>query len=398
MRGIFVLCASGIIIMIGMGIISPVLPLYGKSFGVSVALIGFLFTSFGLARVITDLPAGFLYQRLGRKMLVAGPVMVAISGALCGLATNFWELVVYRFIGGAGSALFTTSALALLADLAEPERRGRVMGLFQGSVLLGMGLGPAVGGLVAQYYGYRVPFFLYAALALISALSAHIHIPEVEARRNNTPQALSCFGVRQLILNPNFLLVVLVTFSIFFTRTGSRMTIVPLLGADRLALGPKQIGFALTIIALTNLLVLYPSGSLADRLGRKRVIIPSTILMAISLISFALSGSFWLYILSAILLGIGSGLAGSAPAAYASDLAPPGSYGIAMGLYRTIGDIGWMVGAVLMGWLADLGGYTTALSFNALLLIFSGTLFGLRAEEKKVIKIAEPPLDVEGPS
>ena len=398
MRGVFVLCASGVIIMIGMGVISPVLPLYGKSFGVSAALIGFLFTSFGLARVLTDLPAGFFYQRLGKRMLVAGPVVVAISGVLCGMAANFWELVIYRFIGGVGSALFTTSALALLAELAEPERRGRVMGLFQGSVLLGMGLGPAVGGLVAQYYGYRVPFFLYSALALISALSALIYIPEVEARRNNRPQALRPFGMRHLIFNPNFLLVVFVTFSIFFTRTGSRMTIVPLLGADRLALGPKEIGLALAITALINLLVLYPSGSLADRFGRKRVIVPSTILMALSLISFALSGSFWLYIVSAILLGIGSGSAGSAPAAYASDLAPPGSYGITMGLYRTIGDVGWMVGAVLMGWLADLGGYTTALSFNALLLILSGMLFGLRAEEKRVAKIAEPPLDVEGPS
>jgi len=76
-RPMFVLNTVVIMVMMGMGMVVPILPLYGRSFGVSTTLIGFLITSFGLARVITDLPAGIWLEKYGRRIiLIGGPFIL----------------------------------------------------------------------------------------------------------------------------------------------------------------------------------------------------------------------------------------------------------------------------------------------------------------------------------
>lgn len=398
-----ILASTGTLVSTGMGIISPVLPLFGKSFGVSVTLVGLLVTSFGLARVLADLPSGYLTDRMDQRfLLVGGPVIAGVSSFLCGIASNFWELVAYRFLQGAGTAIFTTAAMVMVVGLTRTENRARVMGLYHGSLLIGAGLGPAIGGFTAEKFGYRAPFFLYAALSFASAISVLIRISRAKSWQEKTTARenlswsiyASRAELKALFSNHNFILIAIVSFIIFFSRTGSKMTLVPLAGADWLGLGPGQIGLALTIVNVLNLLALYPAGSLADGVGRKSTIVPSLLLQAFAIIMFALSRNYGLFLLSAVLLGIGSGLAGPVPAAYAADVAPPGNFGLTMGLFRTFSDLGWMLGPVAMGFLADQTNYGYALAADGLLVLAGATLFALRAEET-VGKKATQPLPVE---
>ena len=111
------------------------------------------------------------------------------------------------------------------------------------------------------------------------------------------------------------------------------------------------------------------------------MIVPACVLSGLALYAFSLSRSYAWFLFSGTLLGIGTGLAGPAPAAYVADVAQPGQRGLTMGVYRTFGDVGVSIGPMALGWLADHVSYASALRVNALLFIVSGLAFGLWARE-----------------
>ncbi|MBC7325698.1 MAG: MFS transporter, partial [Moorella sp. (in: Bacteria)] len=126
--GMEVFYVTGFTVMLGQGMVTPILPLYGRSFGVSAAVVGLLITSFGLAQVLTDLPAGYLSERYGAaKLLLVGPAITAVASLMAGLASSFWLLVFWRFWQGVGSAVFTTAAMARVAEFSPPGSTSRNM-------------------------------------------------------------------------------------------------------------------------------------------------------------------------------------------------------------------------------------------------------------------------------
>src|SRR3954470_14241455 len=148
-----------------------------------------------------------------------------------------------------------------------------------------------------------------------------------------------------------------------------------------MGLDPGQIGLGIGMISIVGLGLVYPSGTLVDRFGRKAVIVPSAIFSAMAMLSFAFAESFEMYLVSSFLWAASSGIAGAAPAAYAADLAPKGRIGPAMGLYRTIADLGYVIGPLLFGSIADFISPQASLYFNAALLICWVILFFVRAPE-----------------
>jgi MFS family permease len=169
--------------------------------------------------------------------------------------------------------------------------------------------------------------------------------------------------------------------SIFLTRTGARLTILPLVGENRLGMSPAALGGVFTMMTLLNLATLAPAGTMIDKLGRKAVIVPSALVTGAALVLFAVSGNVWLFVFAALIHGLGTGIVGPAPAAYAADIAPPDMRGVSMGLYRTFGDAGFVIGPVLLGGLADIAGFGWALAFDAIVLVSIALLFAVFARE-----------------
>lgn len=396
-RGIVLLLSAQVfLIMLGLGIVTPILPLYAQSFGVGAAAVGSLVMVFGIARMIVNVPAGQWTERFGRKrLLVIGPLLNAVGAVGLAFSGSFPELLAWRVVQGVGSAIVTTAAMIAVADISNPENRGRIMSLYQGSLLLGAGAGPAFGGLLADAYGVRVPFLVFAVLTALAALWALLRIPEtrpaaeapVDGRPAPLPPALRQ-TLGDLMRDRNFVLISAVTLGIFFTRSGGQMTLLPLLGHNVLGMSESAIGLAFTLIAACNFASLYAAGTLADRIGRKAVIVPSGILTALSIGLFMVTGSVEGFFLNAFLLGIGTGLGGPAPAAYAADIVPRAVLGPAMGLYRTISDFGLVVGPVLLGAIVDVSGFGLAFGVNAVLLVGTTLAFALWARETTVRRVA----------
>lgn len=386
----FTLCVMVALVMVGLSMVAPILPLYGRTFGVNGALIGLIVSAYPIARLLTNTPAGRLADRFGRRpFLLGGMCFTAVSSVICGLAPIYAVLLLGRFLEGIGSALFITSAQATIADISTPENRGRMMSTFQGSFLLGSTAGPTIGGLIAGAVGARGVFFVYSGMACLALLWTFLRrqtIPtppreQAPVQEATGPRRASPFAAWRFLSDISFLAICLVTLAQFFTRTGTRTTALPLLGADRYGLSEEAIGGILTLATLGNLVCVPLAGWMVDNLGRKAAIVPSTMLSGISVICFIVSPNILWFTLSAALFGISTGVAGPAPSAYVADLAQGHGIGARLGVYRSFGDIGFILGPICMGIVSDRTGYGPALAINATLIITTGLFFALVARE-----------------
>jgi MFS family permease len=385
-RVFLTLCILILINQLGFGLITPILPLYADSFGLAPSAIGLVIGIYGAARFLANVPAGRMAEAKGRRpVLIAGALINALAAALMATAQNLPQLLLWRLLGGAGSAIVLVAGQIMVADIATPSNRARLSSVYQGFFLIGVGLGPLPGGILADHFGLRVPFIVFAAVAALTAVAAFLFLQETKPAATaavitpGDPQPSR--SVRSIICSWGFILVAFVTFVQFFARTGAMFNVVPLMGTARLGLSTSQIGLALTLINVLNIGTLYHAGVLSDRYGRKPVIWPSTVIAGLSMIAFALSGSYLAFVGSALLWGLASGISGPSPGAYVVDLAPPDRRGRVIGLYRTFSDAGYIVGPILLGWLAGAAGFNAPLLLTAALFIVSGALFGVFAPE-----------------
>lgn len=374
---------STALVMTGQGVIGPVLPIYARRFGVSLAAVGGTVAAFGLARLLLNMPLGALSDRWGRRfLLVGGPLVVSVSMVGCGLAGGIVSLTAWRFVAGAGSAMYMTGALVYLADVSTLANRARLIGFNQGALLFGQSIGPGLGGLIAEQFGIRAPFFFIAGSTLIAGVYGWARLEETRPSRRavatvaDGPTAKSGLRRRLAVLGSRaFLAVALVNFAVFFTRASSRLTMIPLAGTDRFGLGVGEVGAVLTAMAVVNLVLLPAASSAADRWGRVRVITPSMVLSAGGLALLALAGDTTVFLAGAGVLALATSIGGPAPAAFAADSVPPENRGFSLGLFRTFGDLGLMVGPPLLGFVADTGGYGWAFGVNAIVVVALTVVF-----------------------
>jgi MFS transporter, DHA1 family, multidrug resistance protein len=372
--------------LMGMGQVSPILALYARQFGINMALVGLIITAFAFASAVVDIPAGWIADRLGRRpTLIAGCLILATGSVGCAIVPDYWLFLACRFIQGTGYALYTTTAMIMLADISTVHDRGNNMGLYMGGTWIGFGLGPISGGLIGQYLGLPAVFFVYAFFCVLAAIWAYLRLPETRSFRpgNGTdrPDPSPGLSVKDLMINPNFILICLISFCIYFTSNGSRYEILPLLSTDRLGLSPGEIGASVTVLAAVNIVVLLIVGRLSDKVGRKPMVLPGCILMTASLIMWMLSVNYTLIILGCAIFGIGIGITGPTPAAYVADILSGQNTSAGMSVFRAACDLGFVVGPVCQGWLADMRGYDFPLIFNAILLVIAALVFHIVAKE-----------------
>jgi DHA1 family multidrug resistance protein-like MFS transporter len=370
---------------IGHGIIVPIIPLLIKSFGLSTAMIGIAVSSFALARAFSNIPSGILTGRHGAKtVLVLGAIISGLGNLAIGIFPAYTSLVAFRFIAGLGSALFITAAVIFVADVSTSENRGRLMTIYQTAFLLGVTMGPAIGGITAGAFGLNAPFFLVAITSALSALWAIARIPSNIAKRtpgsngadtNHVDQSSSMVVGLTLIRNARFVAVSLVTTAVFLTRGSCLFNLYPLLGMTRFGLTTRNLGFIFTIPSATNLVSLSWAGALADRLGRKALIVPSTFLFAASLVVVAMTQNLQGFAIGLAIYGVAQAIEGPAGNSYVADIVPRHHRPLALGIYRTFGDVGVVLGPGPLGLIADWAGIPWALFVNTLIMLTAGIIF-----------------------
>ena len=217
-------------------------------------------------------------------------------------------------VEGVGVGATTTAGLAAAADLSTPLTRGRMLSWYQSAQLLGFWFGPLIGGLVACV---RIAWpLVYAVIAAVAILPALLVRDTANAARH-TGSHRAAFGA--LFRNRDFLLIALVSFVVFFTMTGALMTAMPLFAAHDMNAGPEFVGVALFLSSTVGFLLLYPSGLISDRRGRRGIIVALLAVAALALLLLAVATSGPIVLLAVLGLGAGNVLRGPATAAYVMD-------------------------------------------------------------------------------
>lgn len=383
---------------LGFGAIVPVTALYAESFGVSNTAIGLTVAVYGLARLIVNVPAGQAADLLGRRWALAlGGILTVVGTVVCAVAPTYPVFLAGRFIAGAGAAGVLTGGQIVLADIARPQNRGRVMAIYQGVFIVTVGAGSWPGGWLATQFGLAAPFWANAILAAAVTGIAWFLVPETRdlASRPDTERPAQTVGflsqTRTLLRSEGIVLISLVSLSAAFARTGGLFNVIPLLADQEIGLSPDQIGLGLGMVSIIGLVLVYPSGVLVDHFGRKAVIVPSTILSGVAMLAYTMVDSFGLFMVASIFWAASTGVAGAAPGAYAADVAPPGQTASAMALYRALSDIGYVIGPLALGAISDLTGPDAALWVTAAILFAVGATFSLRAAETRPVEAMDQP-------
>lgn len=378
------LSAVSFSVAVGFGIVAPAIPVFARDFGVGRAEVGAVLSAFAFMRLASAMGAGRIVDIIGERIVLAtGIAIVAVSSALAGLAQSYLQLLILRGAGGIGSAMFTVGAMGLLLRVAKPHQRGRSVGLFQGGFLLGGISGPAIGGPLAAW-SIRAPFFVYAATLVVAGLVGLMGL-------RNTPLAPKPSkadgeqrrrtGLAYALKQPAYRAALMANLADSWAVMGVRNTLVPLFVVEALGRGTIWVGIGFALVAATNASILIPAGRVADRKGRRPVMVTGCVLSGAAMATLAAVPNLGGYVIAMLVFGVGSGFLDVAPAAIVGDVAGNRG-GTVVAAFQMAGDGGSVSGPVVAGWVADTWSYGTAFWVTGGVL-FAAALLASRAPDVK---------------
>jgi MFS family permease len=349
------------------GLERAVLPLLAEDeFGLAsrAAILSFIAT-FGLAKALSNLAAGHLGDRYGRKAVLVGGWIVGLPVPLLVMWAPTWEWIVFaNVLLGINQGLAWSTTVIMKIDVVGPRQRGLAMGLNEAAGYGAVSLAALASGYIAAAYSMRPePFYLGIFFAIAGLLLSVFLVRETRdhARLESKRWTGQADGE-----SPSFAQVLLLTSWKNRTLFGvSQAGMINNLN-DGMAWGLFPLYFAaigLSIEQIGWLAALYPAvwglgqlgtGALSDRLGRKPLIVSGMWVQAAGIGLLVLGSGFWLFASAMVLLGLGTAMVYPTLLAAISDVAHPAWRASSVGVYRLWRDGGYVVGAVVAGVLADL--------------------------------------------
>lgn len=368
-REIWVLVGASFVIAIGFGLVAPVLPQFALGFGVGIAAASAIVSAFAFMRLLFAPVSGRLVQLLGeRRVYLSGLLIVALSTGASAFAQTYWQLMVLRAAGGIGSTMFTVSAMALLIRLSPPGLRGRASGLWSTSFLIGSLAGPLVGGALAGF-GLRAPFLIYAIALLIASAIVYFNLKDSQLIEPEGSGPVPTVTFVQGLARPEYRAVLWSNFANGAAVFGVRMALVPLLVVEVLGQPAGMAGVALTVFAAGNATVLFVSGRLSDRWGRRPLLITGTLLCALGTGGLGIAPDLAWLLVASFVAGLGSGLFTPAQQAAVADIIGPRARGgPVLAGFQMSADLGTVLGPVVVGAIADRLSYGAGLAVTGSLL------------------------------
>ncbi|MGW5644883.1 MFS transporter [Saccharopolyspora sp. NPDC003752] len=360
-REIWILVVGSFIVAVGMGIVAPALPTFATSFDVGVTAASFVISAFALMRLAFAPVSGRLVSFFGeRSIYVWGITIVGISTAACAFAGSYWQLLIFRALGGTGSTMFTVSAVALLVRLAPPHLRGRASGVWATSFLLGNVSGPIIGGVMVGY-SLRLPFITYGIALFIAAFIGWLLLRKSTLAAPQPDNGAPSMTVRQALSQRAYRAAMLSNFSNGWAVYGVRIALVPLFVVEALRSTQSMAGVALSVFAVGNAAVLLLSGRMADKRGRKPLVLVGLLVSGLATASLGFTDSVPWFLAASLIAGMGAGILNPAQNAAVADIVgAKGKGGPVLAAFQMSADFGAILGPLIAGVLADTVSYQAA--------------------------------------
>jgi MFS transporter, ACDE family, multidrug resistance protein len=379
---VWVLVIANVVIALGYGVVAPVLPQYARDFGVSIGAATFVITAFALMRLVAAPASGVLVQRLGeRRVYLAGLLIVALSTAACAFAQTYWQLLLFRSLGGFGSAMFTVSSFGLMIRISPDDARGRVAGMFTSAFLVGSVTGPVLGSLTAGL-GLSMPFVIYGAALLVAVAVVFISLRHSSL---STPDAVAeeSITLGAALRNGAFRAALLSNFATGWSALGLRVALVPLFVVEVLHRGPGLAGVALATFAIGNVAVVIPSGYLSDHIGRRVLLLIGLPVSAVSTVLVGFTESLPVFLAAAFVTGAASGIfVAPQQAAVADVVGSKARSGTAVATFQMMSDLGAIVGSLAVGQIAEHLSYGAAFAVSGAILLVAAVAWAFAPEPR----------------
>ena len=373
LRLILGLHVPAIALGLGNGIGLPVLPELTKLYGVSIGEATWVFTAYLLGTLLASLPTGMLIDRIGRRwILLAGPLVVAVSSLLIAKAAvsgSFTELLAYRFIAGVGTQMWMQSRITVIADTGAAQQRAKQVTQMFGVQSIGALGGPLVGGFAAVAWGLWSPFLIHAGLTLLSIIPTYFVVKETAPAARRAAEAAAGSRWASLLRKP-----IPTVFSIQFLTNVTRGAVfeggvILLYPSYAYGLDPAELGILRSAMAIGTVPIMFSTGFVMDRFGRKYIVVPGLLLTSLSMATVSVTAfaglSLSWFIASFVFVHLSMGVISGNMQTLGTDVAPPQARGLFFGVSRLIAQGGSTTSPASFGVLSGAFGYGTAFVFLA---------------------------------
>ncbi|MGH3880405.1 MAG: MFS transporter [Actinophytocola sp.] len=373
---VWVLVAANFVIAAGFGLVAPALPTFARSFNVSVTAASVVVSAFAVARLLFAPASGRLVTMLGeRRVYLSGISIVAVTTGACAFAGNYWQLLIFRSVGGIGSTMFTVSAIALLIRVTPAAMRGRASGLWGTGFLLGNVMGPLLGGGLITI-SLRAPFLVYAGMLFLAVAIVWWFLRHSPLAAPVTDDDAPRITVRTALRNRAYSAALVSSFANGWAVFGVRVSLVPLFVEEVLHRDGAFAGTALAVFAAGNVVALLFSGRLADKIGRKPMVIAGLLVAGGGTIWLGFTESVLLFLIASAVAGIGSGMLAPAQQATLADvIGSKGRGGPVLATFQMAADIGAVIGPIAAGLLADGISYSAAFALTGVLALLAALVW-----------------------
>jgi DHA1 family multidrug resistance protein-like MFS transporter len=379
-----ILVGTMFISMLGMGIVSPFLPIYANTLGASALQVGLVQAAFNITGIGTLLFVGRLSDRFGRKWFLSGGLSIlAISSVGLMFANDIVRLIMWRFVQGLGASAHLPIAQAYLGDITPEGNEGKWMGYFNAVLFAGMGAGPLIGGVVADAFSIKTTFLLMAILNVLGLIATLLFLKEMPRK--------TAAGENASFITPLKSRVMRGVFSFRMTTgigTSSLMAFMPLFANLKIGLSASLIGILMAARTPVSILQSY-TGRLADKWNRRTMVVWGGIASIVAVALLPLTGGFWPLLVVYLSVTLGQAFAIPPANAYAVHEGRRFGMGTSMTMFMLAMQLGNGAGPVALGTLADWFGLESAFYAAAIFMAAGVALFAWLVRSPKIRNVAD---------
>lgn len=301
-----IILANSLIGVMGVSLLSPVLPALRTVFSVSDTQIGLIITVFTIPGMLITPFVGIAADKFGRRRtLVPLLVLFGVAGSMIAFTTTYEQVLVLRFVQGIGGSALVTLSLTLAGDYYEGSRQKAVIGLNSSVLGLGAAVFPLIGGLLAGIR-WELPFLFFG----ISIVVGLVAIPLIE--KGETSQTVSTKAhlkqIWEVATQPTAFGIYVAAFATFFLYYGAILTAVPLLLSGKYGTQEPYLGIIISVVSISNAVIAARYGRLQAITSMNALIIVGFVLNGVALLGVRIASSPLHIAVLLIVYGAGFGL------------------------------------------------------------------------------------------
>lgn len=360
-------------------IIAPILPRIGEELAINESLLGTLISAYGILLGIFALIIGPVSDKVGRRrVLLIGTGCMTLALGLHAAAIDYFSLMTVRALAGAAGGLLSGAAVSYVGDYFPYERRGWANGWIMSGVAFGQIIGIPLGTVLAEAFGFRIPFLLFAVSMAMSFLLILFKVPQPDVQLDenalSVKRALTGYVT---MLRDRRIAAAGGTFFLLFLAIALYIVYLPTWLEATLGVSGNEVAVMFLVGGVASVISGPQAGKLSDRLGRKPLIISSCIGMAVvSVATTTLTTNMMIAYLLFFFAMVMVSMRISPLQALLTALVPASKRGTLLALTVAIGQIGISLGGAIAGPVYSFYGFFESTLLAAVALLLTAWLVG----------------------